>query len=276
MKEVIIETIIDSIKLLPFLFFTFIFIEFVEHKLNNKKIVTKAGQFGPIVGGILGAVPQCGFSVSATNLFATKIISMGTLIAIYLSTSDEMLPILLSGGVSISEILKIIGIKLLIGIICGIIVDLIFGKKNENINVSELCEDEHCHCEKGIIISSSKHTINIFVYILIFSFVLNTIFHFVGEENLSKIFMNNVFIGPFICSLFGLIPNCAPSVILTQLYLTNTITLGTVMSGLLTGSGLAIMVLFKTNKNIKENIKILSIVYIVGVLSGIMMNLINL
>ena len=276
MKEVILETIIDSVKLLPFLIITFILIEFIEHKINNKKLVTKAGKFGPVVGGLLGAVPQCGFSVSATNLFATRIITIGTLVAIYLSTSDEMLPILLSEGVAIGEIIKITGIKVLIGIVCGVIVDFIFSKKRENVTISSLCEDEHCHCEKGIIIPALKHTLNIFVYIIIFSFILNTIIHFIGEDNLTKIFTNNIFIGPFICSLFGLIPNCASSVVLTELYLNSTIGLGSAMAGLLTGSGIAIMVLFKTNKNIKENIKILSIIYGVGVISGIIMNLIGL
>lgn len=275
MLEVIKETIIDSVKLLPFLIVTFILIELIEHKINNKKLVSKAGKFGPFIGGILGAIPQCGFSVSATHLYATKIITMGTLISIYLSTSDEMIPIMISEGTDVITIVKIIGIKISIGIIFGFIIDLIF-KKKEEISLSKICEDEHCHCENGIFFSAIKHTIHIFLFIIILSFLINTLLFFIGEDNLSKIFTNNIFIGPFICSLFGLIPNCASSVVITELYLDGVLTLGSAMAGLLTGSGVALMVLFKINKNIKENIKIISFVYFIGVVSGIIINLLGL
>lgn len=275
MLEVIKETIIDSVKLLPFLIATFILIELIEHKINNKKLVSKAGKFGPFIGGILGAIPQCGFSVSATHLYATKIITMGTLVSIYLSTSDEMMPIMISEGTDVITIVRIIGIKIFIGIIFGFIIDLIFKKKGE-INLSKICEDEHCHCENGIFFSAIKHTIHIFLFILILSFLINTLLYFIGEDSLSKIFTNNIFIGPFICSLFGLIPNCAASVVITELYLDSVITLGSAMAGLLTGSGVALMVLFKINKNIKDNIKIISLVYFIGVVSGIIINLLGL
>lgn len=274
MRDVIMETIIDGLKLLPFLFITFVIIELLEHKLNNKKIITKAGKFGPIVGSLLGAVPQCGFSVSATNLYATRILSLGTLISIYLSTSDEMLPVLLSEGADISLILKILGLKVIIGMFCGFIIDLIFRKKESKLEFNDLCEKSHCHCEKSIFKSAIKHTINIFIFIIMISFVINLGFEYLGEDIISKIFMKDSFISPFICSLFGLIPNCAASVALTEFYLNNTLTFGSAMAGLLTGSGVAIMVLFKVNKNMKENIKIISLIYLIGSISGVIINLI--
>ena len=130
MLDVIVDTLLDGIKLIPFLFIAFLILELLEHKLSgkNKKIIEKSGKFGPIIGSMLGAFPQCGFSVAATNFYATRIITLGTLISIYLSTSDEMLPLLISEGVDIKLIIKVLGIKILIGMISGFIMDLIFRK----------------------------------------------------------------------------------------------------------------------------------------------------
>ena len=275
MIDVIKETLIDSIKLVPFLFLAFLFIEFIEHRLNkkNKKLIAKSKRFGPIIGSILGVIPQCGFSVMATNLYVTRIISLGTLISIYLSTSDEMLPILLSEKVDISTIMNILLIKVFVGMIFGIIIDLIYRKTTkENYHI---CEDEHCHCENGIFISTIKHTINILLFLIIISFVINVIFTYVGEEYLSKLLLKDSIFAPFLTSLIGLIPNCGASVILTELYINEAISLGAMIGGLLTSSGVAILVLFKSNKNIKENFSILGIVYSIGVISGIIIQLIN-
>lgn len=273
MTDIIMETLIDGLKILPFLFVTFLIIELIEHKINNKKIITSAGKFGPIIGGLLGAVPQCGFSVSATNLYATRIISLGTLISIYLSTSDEMLPILISEKADPKLIISIISLKVIIGIICGFIIDLIFRKK-ETMEITHFCEKEHCHCENNVFISSIKHTLSIFIFIIIISFVINIGFYYLGEDTISQIFMKNNIFSSFITSLFGLIPNCASSVAITEFYLNNTISFGSMLAGLLTGSGVALMVLFKTNKNIKENIKIIGIIYLIGSISGLIINLI--
>ena len=275
MKEVIVDTLKDGLNLLPFLFVAFLLIELIEHKMRNKNIITKAGRLGPFIGSLLGVIPQCGFSVSATNLYATRIISLGTLISIYLSTSDEMLPILISEGVAIELIIKIIVIKVVIGMGmgCGFLIDLLFRKKHEKLEIKDVCEKEHCHCEHGIILSSIKHTINIFLFILIISFFINMGFEYLGEDVLSKIFMKDSFLSPFITSLFGPIPNCASSIAITEFYISNTITFGSMISGLLTGSGVALMVLFKINKPIIENLKIVGIVYLIGSLSGLIINL---
>lgn len=280
MKEIIIDTVVDSLKILPFLFITFLVLEYLEHKMSKKteKAVKKAGKLGPLLGGIVGAFPQCGFSIAATNLYATRVISLGTLIAIYLSTSDEMLPILLSENASIVVIFKFIFIKIIVGIIFGFIIDFILRKRKvEDVNIKGLCEDEHCHCyEHSILKSAIKHTLNIAFFIFIISFILNIAFSYLGEELISKIFMKNSILGPFLASLIGLIPNCGASVVLTELYLNNTISFASSIAGLLSSSGVGILLLFKVNKNIKENIFILLTIYFIGVFTGLIINIINL
>ncbi|MEG0137938.1 MAG: putative manganese transporter [Bacilli bacterium] len=277
MKEIIIETLTDSIKLFPFLFLTFLLMEFIEHKLTskNKKILQKSGKFGPLIGSILGLFPQCGFSAAASNLYAVRIISMGTLISIYLATSDEMLPIMLSKQVPFTIISSILLVKFFIALICGIVIDFFISKnKNTNKKIHEICEEEHCDCEHGILKSSLKHSINIIIFLIFVSLCLNTIIYYIGENNLAKLLLKGTFFGPIVTSLFGLIPNCAASVLITELYLANAITFGSMISGLLTGSGVALLVLFKSNSDIKENFKILSILYLIGLFSGLLIDII--
>lgn len=279
MKEVILDTIIDSLKLIPFLLVAFLIIELLEHKLNNKtkSIITKSKKIGPIIGSLLGVIPQCGFSVMATNLYITRIITLGTLISIYLSTSDEMLIIMISEKVEISLILKILLIKIFFGIIYGLIIDKIINKNKKDKETNyELCDEEHCDCNHSILLSAIKHTLHITLFIFIITLIINTIFTLLGDNYLSKILLNNSILSPFITSLIGLIPNCAASVILTELYLNSTISLGALIGGLLTSSGSSLLVLIKNNKNQKENLSIILLLYALGVLSGIIIELISL
>lgn len=279
MKEVILDTIVDSLKLIPFLLVAFLIIELLEHKLNNKtkSIITKSKKIGPIIGSLLGVIPQCGFSVMATNLYITRIITLGTLISIYLSTSDEMLIIMISEKVEISLILKILLIKIFFGIVYGLIIDKIINKKKEDKETNyELCDEEHCDCNHSILLSAIKHTLHITLFIFIITLIINTIFTLLGDNYLSKILLNNSILSPFITSLIGLIPNCAASVILTELYLNSTISLGALIGGLLTSSGSSLLVLIKNNKNQKENLSIILLLYALGVLSGIIIELISL
>lgn len=279
MKEVILDTIIDSLKLIPFLLVAFIIIELLEHKLNNKtkNIITKSKKVGPIIGSLLGVIPQCGFSVMATNLYITRIITLGTLISIYLSTSDEMLIIMISEKVQLSLILKILLIKIFFGIVYGLIIDKIINKKKKDKETNyELCDEEHCDCNHSILLSAIKHTLHITLFIFIITLIINTIFTLLGDNYLSKILLNNSILSPFITSLIGLIPNCAASVILTELYLNSTISLGALIGGLLTSSGSSLLVLIKNNKNKKENLSIILLLYTLGVLSGIIIELISL
>ena len=280
MIDIILDTLVDSLRLVPFLFVAFLIIELIEHKLNKqtKKLVSKSGKIGPLIGSLLGLFPQCGFSVMATNLYVTRIITLGTLISIYLATSDEMLPIMLSQNIAFIEIVKLLGIKFICGIIWGFIIDLLLNKKakKENINY-DICDEDHCNChEEGIIKSTLIHTLKTIIFIMLVSFLLNILLYFIGEANLSKLFLKNSIFGPFIASLLGLIPNCGSSIVITELYLNGAISLGSAMAGLLTGSGVALLVLFKENKDIKENMFILSLLYGLGVISGIIIELITM
>ncbi len=281
MLEIFQDSIIDTLKLLPFLFITYLIMEYIEHKMNDKskKTIKKAGKFGPIVGGIVGVIPQCGFSASATSLYATRVISLGTLIAVYLSTSDEMIPIFISESVPIYVILKIIGIKLVIGIIFGCLIDFCLNLKNkgkiEKQKIEDMCEHDHCHCDqKGIVKSAVKHTFNITIYIFIVTLMISSCVYFIGEDNISEFIGNNVFLGPILVSLIGLIPNCAASVIITNLYLQNIINMPCLISGLLTSAGVGLIILFKSNKNLKENISIVGLLYAIGMISGIILQII--
>mgnify|MGYP004500462239 CR=1 FL=1 len=277
MKEILLDTFIDSIKLLPFLFVTFLLMEYLEHRFSNKSnnIINKKNKFGPIIGSILGAFPQCGFGVSATNLYAARIITLGTLISIYLSTSDEMLPVLISEKSDFSLIASILIIKVIIGMVCGLIIDFIIKQKEES-KIEDFCLDKHCDCSHGILKSSIKHTINIIIFIFIISLILNIFISYYSDEELKKIFLKNSVFSPFLASLIGLIPNCAASIILIELYLKKIISFGTVLAGLLSSSGVSLLVLFKTNKKIKENIIILLLVYFIGVIFGLIFNFIGI
>lgn len=282
------HTLEHGIKLLPFLFITYLIMEYIEHKTGDKTkhIIKKSGKFGPLFGGLLGIFPQCGFSAAAANLYAGKIITRGTLIAIFLSTSDEMLPILISESAPISTIITILAIKLVIGIIAGFVIDLVGQaikkkdkEKNEHLEdeINHICEHEHCHCEEhGVLKSSIKHTLSIFLFIILITFIVNIVVEFIGEENLANLVLNMPVIGPMIAGLLGLIPNCAGSVVLTQLYLEGVISLGSMIGGLLVGSGIGILVLFRVNKDLKDNLKILGLLYAVGVICGIIIDLITI
>ena len=279
MVDCLIDGLIDTLKLLPYLLVTFLILEFIEHKFSKKsqKILANNKKYGPIIGGILGALPQCGFSAMASNLFSARVITMGTLIAVFLSTSDEMLPIMISEKVNMVVLMKIIAFKVIVGIMIGFIVDLIYRKKQnkKEEKIKEICEHDHCDCEHdGIIISSIKHTLKIGLFILIANLIINVIIYKTGEENVSDLLLHNNTLTYFISSLVGLIPNCAGSVIITELYLANMISIGTMLAGLLTGSGLGILLLFKTNKDLKENLIILSVIYSIGVMIGILVDFI--
>ena len=281
MWDAILDSLIDTVKLIPFLLITYIIMEFIEHKTSHKTkdAIKKSGHFGPLIGGILGVVPQCGFSAAASSLYSARIITLGTLIAVFLSTSDEMLPILISEAVDVRIILSILGIKLVIAVIVGFIIDLFFRKKFETSEdepeIKDLCEHEHCHFEHGIFKSALKHTINITLYIFIISLVLNIIIYFIGEDNLAHILNSTPIIGPIIASLVGLIPNCASSVIITQLYLSKVLNFATMIAGLLVNTGVGLLILFRTNKDLKENIKITVLLFAIGVIFGIIFDLIG-
>lgn len=275
MIDCLLDALLDTVKIIPYLFITFLILEIIEHKLSKKtqKAMTKYKKIGPILGGLFGGFPQCGFSAMGANLYTGGIITKGTLIAIFLSTSDEMLPIMLGEKVSIPLIINIIGFKVVVGIIIGLLVDLIFRKKKEEHHIEDLCDEEHCHCKNGIFKSSLIHTLKTTLFILIANVIIGVAIELIGTEALEKLLNSKNILVYFAASLIGLIPNCAASVVLTEVYLSKLITIGVAMSGLLTSSGIGILLLFKNNKPLKENLFILSVIYFVGVIIGFIIDL---
>ena len=230
----------------------------------------RSGKLGPVIGSILGVVPQCGFSAAASNLYAGRVISLGTWFAIYLSTSDEMLPILISEKAPLNLIIPVLAAKAAIGILAGFLIDFLFHRKQEeHVHIHEICEHEHCHCEQGIFRSAVSHTLQITFFIFLVGLLLELVLGIVGEETLEALILNRPVVGPLLAGIVGLIPNCAASVVITQLYLQGIISIGAMLAGLLTGTGVGILVLFRVNHNKRENLKILGLLYLIGVLVGI-------
>lgn len=272
----------DTVKLLPFLFLTYLFMEFLEHHTGDKikGMIQKAGRFGPVWGGTLGVLPQCGFSAAASSLYAGRVITVGTLLAIYLSTSDEMLPILISQSVPIHTIAKILAAKVLIAVISGFFAEWFYvkalGRTEKKMDIHAVCEEEKCHCEDGIFLSACKHTLRIFCYIFLISFVLTGAVELIGEDALARMFTAVPVVGEAAAALIGLIPNCASSVVITELYLDGIINAGAMMSGLLVNAGVGILVLFRLNRDRKQNLGILAVLYGMGVFWGVMIELLGI
>ncbi len=279
MLEILKEALLDSVKLIPFLFVTYAIMEYLEHKTSDKHKahMQRAGKWGPIIGSISGAFPQCGFSVSATNLYVGRVITLGTLMAVYLSTSDEMIPVFLSESVSANVIFKVLLLKIVVGMLAGIVIDRIWTKQKDTENeMAHLCEQAHCHCEEGILKSSIRHTVSITVFIFVINLVLDSIIHVVGEETISNFLRGRTFLGPILVGLIGLIPNCAASVMIAELYIDEILSAGTMIAGLLVGAGVGLVVLIKENQDVKENLKIVGLLYAIGVVVGILLEAIGL
>ncbi len=362
--HVLEHTLEHSISIVPFLFLTYLVMEYIEHKAGDRvqHTIEKAGPFGPVIGAVAGAVPQCGFSTAASNFYAGRVITLGTLMAIYLSTSDEMLPILISNQVEVSVIVKLLAIKVVIGMAAGLAIDAVLrvrrkkqpeatrgavveharhdvhehdhnhehgnghdhhhehgdhshehgnghdhhhehgdhnhehghghdhhhehGDHNHehghghdhhhehaHTHIHELCEQENCHCENGVFYSAVIHTVHIFLYILAITFLLNLIIEGIGQDRLSELLLNRPVAGPLIAGVVGLIPNCASSVVITQLFLSKALGLGSMMAGLLVNAGVGVLVLFRVNRHRTENLKIVGLLYAIGVVAGIVLDL---
>ena len=275
LDEVVWHALLDTLKVILFLFLTYLLMEFIEHKAADKtlKFMSRSGKVGPLIGGALGLAPQCGFSSVASNLYSGKIITLGTIVAVFLSTSDEMLPLLIGSGIHAKTILFVLLYKVLVAVAVGFGIDItlrLLGKNNNTIKIEDICDEDGCHCENGILRSAIHHTLHISLFILIFTLFINTAVFFIGEENLGEIMYDKPFISHLIAALFGLIPNCAASVALTGFYTSGYITVGTMLSGLFSGAGIGLLVLFRVNKNLKQNLLILAILVTAGTFFGML------
>lgn len=275
--EILQETLLDSIKMLPFLFVAFLILEMVERYAGTKmnRILGQVGYAGPAAGALLGCIPQCGFSVVAANLYSGRVISLGTLLAVFLATSDEAILILLSYPERGTQILWLILIKMIIAILAGYTVDFIKkGKVNNEKQSKEVCTTHECSGSHSIWLPAIQHTVKIFLYLLIVTLVLNTAIEMIGIERLSTYLLTDSIFQPFIAALIGFIPNCASSVILSKLYLAGVIDFASVVGGLCTCAGVGLIVLFKMNPSKADSLKITGLLYAVGVISGSILKLI--
>lgn len=272
---------LDTLKLLPFLFLTYLLMEILEQKAGDKAeaAVRRAGKWGPLMGGALGAVPQCGFSAAASSFYAGRVLTVGTLLAVFLSASDEMVPIMLSGIASgKSDVLTLVWIllgKVVLGAITGFIVDLLWRRK-DTVDIHLICEQEHCDCEDGPLKSAIKHTLKIALYLVVIGFAINLAIELLGEDTLAALFTDLPVVGVLISALIGMIPNCAASVTVTQLFLDGVISTGAMMAGLLTGAGVGLLVLFRLNRRPKENLLIMGVLFGSGVLWGVLIDLLGI
>lgn len=276
--DILKEALLDTIKTVPFLFLAYLLMEWLEHRAEEKsaQTVSRAGSLAPVAGGLIGMVPQCGFSAAVSNLYASGIVTRGTLLAVFLSTSDEMLPILISRKAEIGLILKILGYKCAVGIIVGLLIDFIgrrLARENKK-SIEAICEQEGCKCEDGVLKSAIFHTLKITLFLFVTSIIVGFAVEAVGTENLEHFILNKPFIGEVLSGLVGLIPNCAASVVLTDLFLKGGISFGGMMSGLLTASGVGLLVLFRMNRNLKENLFTLLLLYAGGLIFGCLAGLI--
>lgn len=276
MLDVLLDTLADALKTLPFLFGAYLIIEFIEHRAADKFAawLGKFGKAGSVVGALLGIVPQCGFSVAAANLYSNRMITAGTLIAVFISTSDEAIPVLLASPQSAGKILPLIGAKLVLAAAAGLVIDFT-GVLKANKQDEEAVVELHSHCdtegEGGILKSAMRHTLETFVFLIIVMLALNAAIALIGEAALESFLMNGTLFQPILAGLVGLIPNCAASVVLSQLYAEGAISFGSAVAGLSAGAGVGLLVLFRTDLDKSECIRIAIMLFAISVLTGMVL-----
>lgn len=279
--DVIKDTLMDTVTLFPFLFLTYVLMEYLEHKTGGKSIkwLGKSGKLGPVIGGIAGLVPQCGFSAAAANLYAGRVITLGSLVAVFLATSDEMLPMMISHRMPIRTILMILAVKLIVGVIAGVVVDFVahlMKKEDAHTHIHEFCETENCHCEDGIFKSAIIHSLKVTAFIMVLTFAMNYFMAYIGKQGIEYVTMGDSYKIVLLASVIGLIPNCASSVALTQVYLYGALSEGALIAGLLVGAGVGLLVLFRVNKKFLENLKIVALLWVIGFVVGCIINMLGI
>lgn len=287
MNEVILHSLMhsleDCVKQLPFLFLSYLVVEYAEHRMSSrtKEMIYRAGKAGPVLGGLIGIIPQCGFSAAAAGLFAGGMISPGTLIAVFLSTSDEMLPIMVSEGIAVGTIGKILLTKMIVaaavGLAADIALEMIRGPRKRMPEHPDMCEHGHCGCgEHGIVSSALKHTVHVAGFLFLISLLIGFGMEWFEQEGTLQSFLAIPVIQEVTAGLVGLIPNCAASVLITELFLEGVLRQGALFAGLLCGAGTGLLVLFRENRNMKANFKVLVTLYVSGTAAGILLGMIGI
>ena len=290
MIDVLLDALLDSLKILLIVFAVNIVIAFFESKITNS--LEKSRKWSQIVGSTLAIIPECGFSVVSTDLYKKKHITAGTLIAVYIATSDEAIPIVLSYPNKYLELLFLILIKLAIGIVIGYLVDLLFSKAKKMVHEHVEHEDE-CHhheevhvgcCKHEIedenkvhryLIHPLKHSLKIFLFVLIINIAFGTMLYYIGEERITEFITMNSYLTPLFTCIIGLIPNCASSLLISKLYVLDAIGFGALVGGLIVNAGLGPMILLKDKENFKSNLSIFGILIVVGLLTGYIITIIG-
>ena len=286
--ELVLDSLLDALKdgalSIPILFLAYLLMELLERskKLDESILHAYSRKAGPTIGGVLGAIPQCGISGAAATLFSTGTITVGTMLAVFFATSDEMLPVMLSSvadanGIGMGSILRIVAAKAGLGIALGYLVDLSCGRLfRRDKDIHSFCEREHCECEEeegSALHAALVHTLKIAAMLIAVNFALNLILESVGAERLSASLFSRPVVGELLLALLGLIPNCSVSVILTQAYLNGIIRLGGLFAGLLSNAGIGMLVLFRSNRNLRENFTVVGISYVLSALTGAVIGL---
>lgn len=293
MWEIVEHTLLDSLRMLPFLIVAYLFIEYISRGTGEKirEFITDPGILGPVAGGLLGLIPQCGISVMAANLYSERMITVGTLIAVFIATSDEAIPVLFANPGNGKLILQLLGVKIVLALVFGLFIDLVGRKKRPDKKKDRLVSDETCQhkecditckcgchiheqCHDNIVIAALLHTIRIYLFILIILFILNTGLFLMGENAVATLLMQGSIFQPFVTAIFGMVPSCASSVVLTQLYLENNLTFGSMVAGLSGGTGVGLAILIRSNRNRKETLMIVGGLYAIGVTTGLLLNFI--
>lgn len=301
--DILLDAVKDTLYLVPFLFVTYLAMEWLEHKAGEaaEEAVRRAGAAGPVVGAVVGIVPQCGFSAAAATLWAGRVITLGTLFAAFLATSDEMIPIFIAEQVPLDTMFKILGVKCIIGMVMGFVVDAgvrLARRDNEKLRIHELCERDHCHCNgdcaaceenpelaydfehdehhehhhehSSILRSALKHTLEVTVFIFLVTLVLDGAIELVGEDAIGAALGASPVLSVFGAAVVGLIPNCAASVVIAQLYVDGALGAGAMLAGLLVSAGVGLLVLMRTNRRPKENAAIIFCLWVMGVVWGLL------
>ncbi len=269
------DAFLDTVRMLPFLLAAFLILEALEHYSNNymNRLLGKVGKAGPLAGAVFGCIPQCGFSVAAANLYSGGVISLGTLLAVFLSTSDEAVLILLGHPGSGTVIGKLLLGKVLIGILFGYLADLLLRRKKEEKHIEDLCRSCGCSDHGGIVMPALRHTIRLGLYLLLFTFILNLLLEWIGTDALTAFLGKDTWFQPLITALIGLIPNCASSILITELYLAGGLSFASAMAGLCAGAGVGLAVLFRENRPMRENAGILALLYGISAVTGLVLEI---